>query len=86
MSLPLPYPGNDPKTIRPGNVYDIDEWRTWLANLDFDVNDVYQIDFHGDNRCTVHSYRPDRPLLKSGHVAALDPVTVTYRTPPPMWT
>lgn len=78
------------KVLRPGNVYDFEEWGTFLELHHFDMGDVYRIDFLDDGRMTVHRYRRD----KDGHrfrepgttdAAILEPVTVTPKAPIPAW-
>lgn len=88
--LSLPYPGDNSQTIRPGNVYDIERWRVWLAELGFDIESIFQVDFHPNSQCTLHRYRHNSEgrlfTWSNGEVATQDPVTVTYDTPPPVWT
>jgi hypothetical protein len=73
----------------PGDFYDIDEWRQFLAGHHFNINDVYRIDRNADGSITVYQWRRDHNgrsfLDNSGQPATADPVTVTPRQPVPVW-
>ena len=46
LHIRIQYPGNGNGTIlRPGNLYDFDEWETFLQLHDLTAYDVYRIDF-----------------------------------------
>jgi len=89
----IQYPGNgNGKILRPGNLYDFDEWETFLNLHDLSGLDVYRIDFLEDGRMTVHRYRkgsdghPFLANLDTREIATFEPVTITPKAPIPSWT
>jgi hypothetical protein len=90
LSLEIPYPGTGQGGIlRPGNIYDADEWTAFLFLHDIDSEDVYRIDFLDDGRMTIYRYRrtPEGHLFASDEekIATMDPVTIRPKAPFPTW-
>jgi len=93
IHIRIQYPGNaNGKMLRPGNLYDFDEWETFLQLHDLTAYDVYRIDFLEDGRMRVHRYRRDsqgNPFmsnLETREIATMEPVTITPKVPIPSWT
>lgn len=89
----IPYPGNgNGKILRPGNLYDFEEWEAFLNLHDLSGFDVYRIDFLEDGRLRVFRYRKDsngNPFLANldtREIATFEPVTITPKAPIPSWT
>jgi hypothetical protein len=41
--------------LAPGDFYDIEEWRQFLAEHQFDIDDVYRVDRNDDGTMTIHT-------------------------------
>lgn len=89
-TLSIPYPHHQPRNVLvPGRFYDIESWRSWYNALGFDIDDIYRTDFLEDSRCTIYQYRTGlhkRRFLDGDAVAVVDPITVEYSVPPPIYT
>lgn len=90
VTLAIPYPHDLPKNVLvPGRFYDTEKWREWFAEMDFDIEDIYRVDFLPFNRCTIYMYRNGtdrRRFIDNGDVAVVDPITIVHRRPPPTYT
>lgn len=92
LVIRLPYPGTgNGKTLRPGNLYDYEEWGAFLELHHFSINDVYRIDFLDDGRFTVYRYRRNSIGAQflcneeTREIATMESVTVTPKAPIPAW-
>jgi len=87
----IPYPDSeDGSRLRPGNVYDPDEWTEFLELHQIDINDVFEIEFQEDGRFTVYQYRRvDGQAIRDWKdptlAATMEPVTLTPKAPFPAW-
>ncbi len=84
----------DMKTLTPENLYDPLEWEIWLVAHGFNIENVYQLDFHDDGTVTVHSYRRDKngnayripgSSIITSVIATEEPVTIIPKSEIPVW-
>ena len=77
------------RILTPADDYDLDEWRAWLTQHGFDINDTRRVAFHDDGTITVQTMRrhPDGSAYidLTTKAVAVDEKRFTPKTPPPSW-